>query len=182
MFSDFLEHDFGFILYLFVIELTCRQQIRTIYYMSNSLPLGTKAAICFSTSSSLLSSSTILAPWLLQSLAGDALLRGSVALTRLIADRQAEVGRFSDSASRANPGKKSAVGAVDSTQAATESRPRPRWCLPAYSRMSKPLLHTPGPSSQMDPTFLRSKSCLLPCLFTLLPESHCDQFSHICLY
>src|SRR5712691_2581552 len=106
----------------------------------------------------------------------------SVALTQLIADRQAEVGRFSDSASRADPGKKSAVGAVDSTQAATESRPRPRWCLPAYSRMSKPLLHTPGPSSQMDPTFLRSKSCLLPCLFTLLPESHCDQFSHICLY
>jgi len=47
----------------------------------------------------------------------------SVATARLTADPQAEVSCFSDSAGRADPVKKSAVLAVDSTQAATQSRP-----------------------------------------------------------
>src|SRR6267378_1859831 len=43
----------------------------------------------------------------------------SVAVTRLIADGKRPAGRFSDSAGQVDPGKKSAVGAVDSTQAVT---------------------------------------------------------------
>ena len=45
----------------------------------------------------------------------------SVAATRLIANGKQPAGRFSDSAGRVDPGKKSAVGAVDSTQAVTKS-------------------------------------------------------------
>ena len=48
--------------------------------------------------------------------------------------------------------------------------------------MNKPLLdllRTPGPSSQMDPTFLRFKSHLLPCLFTLLLLTHTLHLRHL---
>jgi len=52
------------------------------------------------------------------------LLLLSVATAQLIADPQAAVGHFSDSVGWAGPVKKSAVLAIDLTQAVTQSRPK----------------------------------------------------------
>ena len=77
----------------------------------------------------------------------------SVATARLTADPQAEVSCFSDSAGWADPVKKLAVLAVDSTQATTQSRPsRPSISAcpqqPSTKRMSllPPTHAVPSPS------------------------------------
>jgi len=86
----------------------------------------------------------------------------SVATAWLIADPQAAVGRFSDSAGRAGPVKKSAVLAVDSTQAATQSRPKST-SIPACPQQDVQALH-----ERPFPTACPEKNILTPA------RSHCS--------